>query len=66
MIECNLQPVLERLDKLENLINSIIDSGIGQKKKKRKPSAYNQFIGQCMKQGKDMKTCATEYKRSKQ
>jgi len=64
MIECDLQSVLERLDKLEILINSLIENGTKQRKK-RKPSAYNQFIGQCMKQGKDMKTCATEYKRSK-
>lgn len=33
-------------------------------KQKRKPSAYNIHIGTCMKQeGKDMKTCAAEYKR---
>ena len=64
MIECDLQPVLERLDKLELLINSLIENGVKQKKK-RKPSAYNKFIGKCMKEGKDMKTCATEYKRSK-
>lgn len=32
------------------------------KKKKRKPSKYNIFIGECMHGGKDMKTCAAEYK----
>ena len=31
------------------------------KKKKRKPSEYNIFIGKCMHGGKDMKTCAAEY-----
>ena len=35
-------------------------------RKKRAPSAYNLFIGQCMKQpGKDMRTCAKEYKAQK-
>ena len=35
------------------------------KKKKRKPSEYNIFIGKCMHGGKDMKTCAAEYKEEK-
>ena len=34
-------------------------------KKKRRPSEYNIFMGKCMKDGKDMKTCAVEYKKSK-
>lgn len=36
-------------------------------KKKRKPSKYNIFIGNCMRGGgSDMKSCATEYKEKKQ
>lgn len=35
-------------------------------KKKREPSAYNIFVGQCMKGGnKGMKQCATEWKEQK-
>ncbi len=37
----------------------------GGRRRKRAPSAYNTFIGSCMKQGKGMKDCAAEYKRSK-
>ena len=34
-----------------------------KQKKKRAPSQYNIFIGDCMKkQGKNMKTCAAEYR----
>jgi len=33
-----------------------------KKKKKRAPSKYNLFIGDCMKSGNDMKTCAEMYK----
>lgn len=31
----------------------------------RKPSAYNQFIGECMGKGKNMKDCAAEYRKGK-
>ncbi len=31
-------------------------------RKKREPSEYNKHIGRCMKDGKDMRTCAAEYK----
>jgi hypothetical protein len=34
-------------------------------KVKRKPSAYNIFMGKCMRSGKDMKACATEYREKK-
>ena len=35
-------------------------------RKKRAPSAYNIFIGKCMKgNGKTMKQCAVEYKKQK-
>ena len=35
------------------------------KKTKRKPSEYNIFMGKCMRDGKDMKACAVEYKEEK-
>ena len=36
------------------------------KRRKRAPSAYNKWIGTCMKKpGKDMKQCAAEYKKQK-
>lgn len=35
-------------------------------KAKRKPSAYTEFTGQCMRQGKSMSTCATEWRERKQ
>jgi hypothetical protein len=31
----------------------------------RKPSKYNEFIGKCMKSGKNMSDCAAEYRKSK-
>ena len=34
-------------------------------RKKRVPSKYNLFIGQCIKQNKSMKQCAAEYRRTK-
>jgi hypothetical protein len=35
-------------------------------KRKRQPSAYNIFIGNCMKQpGENMKTCSQKYKQHK-
>jgi len=34
-------------------------------KKKRAPSKYNIFIGNCIKQEKSMKTCAGEYKKQR-
>jgi len=39
--------------------------GAGKVKKKRAPSAYNLFIGKCMKEGKPMAQCAVEYKQQK-
>ena len=37
----------------------------GKPRKKRAPSAYNIFIGSCMKKGNSMKGCAAEYKAQK-
>lgn len=31
----------------------------------RKPSKYNEFIGACMKKGKNMSDCAADYRKSK-
>lgn len=36
-----------------------------KQKKKRAPSQYNIFIGKCMKEGKNMKQCAVEYRQYK-
>jgi len=41
------------------------EGGHGTGRKKRAPSKYNLFIGNCMKQDKSMKTCAAEYKKQK-
>lgn len=42
-------------------------SSTDEPKKKRKPSKYNIFIGNCMRGGgKDMKTCAVDYKKEKE
>lgn len=66
-MDCDCGLILERLERIERILLEIME---GQSKikarKKRKPSAYNEFIGRCMKEGKDMKACAAEYKRSKQ
>ena len=37
----------------------------GKSGKKRAPSAYNLFIGKCMKEGKPMKACAVEWRGKK-
>lgn len=41
------------------------ESKKSSKKKKRAPSKYNIFIGDCMRAGNDMKTCADKYKANK-
>jgi hypothetical protein len=42
-------------------------SSTDEPKKKRKPSKYNIFIGNCMRGGgSNMKTCAVEYKKKKE
>jgi len=61
---CSCQE-MERM--MRDFLNNV-QSMIGGKgaRKKRAPSEYNLFIGSCMKnEGKDMKTCATEYKTQK-
>ena len=55
-------------DMKTNAAACIISSAPSAKgvKKKRKPSAYNIFIGDCMRGGgKDMKACSVEYKAKK-
>lgn len=47
----------------ERLVKTVTEM---KTKKKRAPSQYNIFIGNCMKQdGKNMKTCAAEYRHQK-
>lgn len=47
----------------ERLVKTVTEM---KQRKKRAPSQYNIFIGGCMKQpGKNMKTCASEYRQHK-
>lgn len=53
----------------KNAIACVQSSGSStdEPKKKRKPSKYNLFIGDCMRGGgKDMKSCAVDYKKKKE
>jgi len=64
----------EALEEIETELVNISTQGVcvldkpGRKKGKRKPSAYNNFIGQCMRphdkggDGKPMKVCATQWR----
>lgn len=63
MVECELQynEIVEKLDTILDLISDL-KPGNGKKRVKRKASKYNIFIGTCMKEGKNMKQCAVEYK----
>jgi len=52
--------------KLDEIIEMLMLLNTTKKRKKRKPSKYNIFIGSCMKEdGKDMKQCAKEYDKTK-
>ena len=51
-------------EKLEEIKTYTKETTI-QKRKKRVPSAYNIFIGKCMKDNKTMKECASLYKKKK-
>jgi len=55
---------IEKIDICDN--DKEIEFDIDGKKKKRKPSAYNNFIGQCMKgTGKGIKDCAVDWRSKK-
>lgn len=62
--------IINEFPQLENLVGEIPDCKSDAMitvcptggKTKRAPSAYNTFIGTCMKQGKGMKECAAEYR----
>lgn len=54
-------PSCKRDTDLELCLNEPRESRSG--KKKRVPSKYNIFIGNCIKQDKSMKQCAAEYKK---
>lgn len=49
-------------------IESAYEKGNANTKKsgKRAPSAYNTYVGTCMKQGNDMKTCAANWRKEKE
>jgi len=50
----------------ESAVFCVAASDAPTEKKKRKPSKYNIFIGDCMRGGgSDMKTCAIRYKEKK-
>ncbi len=63
MEQCNLTEISKKLDEI---IEMLMLLNTTKKRKKRKPSKYNIFIGSCMKEdGKDMKQCAKEYDKTK-
>lgn len=59
------------------LVNQVTECPVGQEigvemaqagkggKAKRAPSAYNVYVGSCMKQGKNMKQCSADWKAGK-
>lgn len=47
-------------------IIEIVEDTIKNKKKTRKPSEYNLFIGDCTSNGETMKVCAQKWKEQKQ
>ena len=48
--ESTRSKLLNMAEELENIEEC--ETGNGKQRRKRKPSAYNIFIGKCMKQGK--------------
>ena len=61
--------IKEDLQEIKELLLEILskEKSSGGARKKRAPSKYNLFIGKCMKEdGKDMKSCALEYKQKKE
>ena len=59
----SLEPVMDTIPDCtgDEMIKFCPTEG-GTKRTKRAPSAYNIFIGACIKQGKGMKECAAEYR----
>lgn len=60
----DLKPVMEKkLQAVRESVVTCVSSSDTGEKKKRKPSAYNVFIGNCMRgSSRNMKDCATDYK----
>ncbi len=55
------------IDELKEIMSEVIDDKLNTKKKKRKPSKYNIFIGKCMKESDtDMKICSQRYQELKE
>jgi len=44
---------------------ALVEETIAKNKKKRKPSEYNLFIGDCTSNGETMKVCAEKWKKQK-
>ena len=66
-MECS--DIKEDLQEIKELLVEILSKEKSSRgtRKKRAPSKYNLFIGKCMKEdGKDMKSCALEYKKNKE
>ncbi len=65
---CDIKKLVDELtssDNIEKTLQGILVkcSSVGVAKKKRKPSAYNVFIGKCMKDDKlPMKNCSDNWK----
>jgi hypothetical protein len=56
--------VLEQCFTSNGVKQNVRQSGKMSNKKKRKPSGYNLFIGDCMKKGDSMGECAAKWKQA--
>lgn len=69
MVECDCEDIRKIV---KEIVNEIFNERLVKlttemkTRRKRAPSAYNIFIGTCMKQsGENMKTCSAKYKQQK-
>ncbi len=65
---CSCSELTEKLDMIIEELNIIEERMSSTKKtrKKRAPSIYNIFMGECLREGKTMKNCAGEYRKEKE
>jgi hypothetical protein len=70
MVECSCDEIRQMV---KEIVNEIFNERLVKlttemkTKRKRKPSSYNLFVGKCMKEpGKNMKVCASEYRKIKE
>lgn len=61
---CSCVEIMQEIKEIKDMLRSLLNEG-AKSKRKRKPSRYNIFIGECMKSGKTMKECALLYKEKK-